>query len=71
MAAGIDYQLPEGSVADEVCYWRDMTLVPHLLNLFGKHAIEACIRFSTPKIRATDRKTLARQLRAEIISLRS
>lgn|GEM_PF-4815030 len=29
-AAGIDYQLGDGSVADEVCYWREMTLVPHL-----------------------------------------
>lgn len=28
-AAGIDYDLRDGSVADEVCYWRDMTLVPH------------------------------------------
>ncbi len=39
-----------GSVANEVCYWRDMTLVPHLLNLFGKPRVEATIRFSSPKL---------------------
>ena len=35
-ASFIRYALDDGSVADEVCYWRDMTLVPHLLNLLGK-----------------------------------
>ena len=44
-AAGIDYQLSDGSVADEVCYWRDMTLAPHLLNLFGKKSIESTVAF--------------------------
>jgi 1-acyl-sn-glycerol-3-phosphate acyltransferase len=70
-AAGIDYHLAEGSVADEVCYWRDMTLVPHLLNLFRKRSIEATVRFSLAKPRGADRKTLARELRAEVASLRS
>ena len=70
-AAGIDYHLADGSVADEVCYWRDMTLVPHLLNLFGKKSIESTVRFSVSRLRDGDRKTLARQLRAEVASLRS
>jgi len=70
-AAGIDYQLEDGSVADEVCYWRDMTLVPHLLNLFGKKSIESTLHFSTARPRPGDRKTLARELRAEVAALRS
>ena len=70
-AAGIDYQLADGSVANEVCYWRDMTLVPHLLNLFGKQAIDATVRVSTSRFRSNDRKTLARELHAEVASLRS
>ena len=69
-AAGIDYHLPGGSVADEVCYWRDMTLVPHLLNLFGKRRIEATIRFSPAQPRIADRKKLAHELRAEVATLR-
>lgn len=70
-AAGIDYYLAEGSVADEVCYWRDMTLVPHLLNLFGKQAIEIAVRFSPGRFRPNERKTLARDLRAEVAGLRA
>jgi 1-acyl-sn-glycerol-3-phosphate acyltransferase len=35
-AALIEYELEDGDVSEEVCYWKDMTLVPHLLNLLGK-----------------------------------
>jgi len=70
-AASIDYALEDGSVADEVCYWRDMTLVPHLLNLFLKREIRANYSFSPPKIRAGNRKEIARELRDEIVSMRS
>jgi 1-acyl-sn-glycerol-3-phosphate acyltransferase len=70
-AASIDYTLDDGSVADEVCYWRDMTLVPHLLNLLFKREIRANYSFSPAKIRAGDRKEIARELRDEVISMRS
>jgi 1-acyl-sn-glycerol-3-phosphate acyltransferase len=70
-AAGIDYCLAQGSVADEVCYWRDMTLVPHLLNLLGKSEIECAIRFSASAPRGGDRKRLAHELRNEIVALRA
>jgi 1-acyl-sn-glycerol-3-phosphate acyltransferase len=69
-AASIDYALDEGSVADEVCYWRDMTLVPHLLNLLFKREIRANYSFSPAKVRAGDRKEVARKLRDEIVSIR-
>jgi 1-acyl-sn-glycerol-3-phosphate acyltransferase len=70
-SASIQYALDDGSVADEVCYWRDMTLVPHLLNLFFKRDIRSSCSFSVPKIRGGDRKEIARELREEIISMRS
>src|SRR5262249_27529991 len=70
-AASVDYALDDGSVADEVCYWRDMTLVPHLLNLLFKSEIRATYSFSPAKIRAGNRKEIARELRAEIVSMRS
>jgi 1-acyl-sn-glycerol-3-phosphate acyltransferase len=69
--ASIEYALDDGSVADEVCYWRDMTLVPHLLNLFFKREIRANYSFSPPRIRAGNRKEIARELRDEIVSIRS
>lgn len=68
--AAMEYALDDGSVANEVCYWRDMTLVPHLLNLFFKREIRSSCSFSRPKIRTGDRKKIARELRDEIMSMR-
>jgi 1-acyl-sn-glycerol-3-phosphate acyltransferase len=70
-AASIEYALDHGLVADEVCYWRDMTLVPHLLNLLCKREIRANYSFSPAKVRAGNRKEIARELRDEIVSIRS
>jgi 1-acyl-sn-glycerol-3-phosphate acyltransferase len=70
-AATIEYALDDGSVADEVCYWRNMTFGPHLLNLFFKREIRAKCAFSLAKIRAGNRKEIARELREEIVSMRS
>jgi 1-acyl-sn-glycerol-3-phosphate acyltransferase len=70
-AASVEYALDDGSVANEVCYWRDMTLVPHLLNLLCKREIGANYSFSPAKVRAGDRKEIARELRDEIVSIRS
>ena len=70
-AASIEYALDDGSVADEVCYWRDMTLVPHLLNLFFKREIRANYSFSPAQIRAGSRKEIARELRDQIMAMRS
>jgi 1-acyl-sn-glycerol-3-phosphate acyltransferase len=70
-AASIKYALDNGWVADEVCYWRDMTLVPHLLNLLFKREIRAIYSFSPAKIRAGNRKEISCELRDEIVSMRS
>ena len=70
-AASIEYALDDGSVADEVCYWRDMTLVPHLLNLLLKREIRATYSFALAKIRTGNRKEISRELRDEIVSMRS
>jgi lyso-ornithine lipid O-acyltransferase len=70
-AAAIGYGLDQGSVAEEVCYWRDMTFGPHLLNLFFKREIRSNCSFSIPKIRGGDRKQIARELHGEVMSIRS
>src|SRR6266481_3026910 len=66
-AACIDYAIDRGSVSDEVCYGRDMTLVPHLLNLFFKHEIRSNCVFALAKTRSGNRKQIARELREEIV----
>jgi 1-acyl-sn-glycerol-3-phosphate acyltransferase len=70
-SASIQYALVDGSVADEVCYWRDMTLVPHLLNLFFKREIRSSCSFSPLRVRTGNRKEIARELREEIMWMRS
>jgi hypothetical protein len=43
--AAIDYDLKEGSIVDEVCYWRDMAFGAHFWNLLGKESVTASLRF--------------------------
>src|SRR5262249_9313720 len=66
-ASLIQYQLDDGNVGEELCYWKDMTLVPHLINLLSKKTIRASVRFTQLREGSTDRKELARQLHSEIL----
>lgn len=68
-SALITYKLPDGDVGEEVCYWKDMTLVPHLLNLMSKKSVRARIQFAPSPVRTTDRKELARRLHAEVAAM--
>lgn len=67
----IQYALPDGRPGEDVCYWGDMTLVPHLLNLLSKRCVNATVAF-TPAAApgpAACRKTLARHLHSEVVRL--
>ena len=70
-AAAIDYSLSYGSVADEVCYWRDMTLVPHLLKLFTKPTIRSKLIIAPFQSACRDRKDIAGELRRQVARMRS
>jgi 1-acyl-sn-glycerol-3-phosphate acyltransferase len=63
------YSIEGGSVADEVAYWGDMTLAPHLLNLLGKTGVTLDLHFGPSRQRSGDRKTLARNLHAEVTAM--
>jgi lyso-ornithine lipid O-acyltransferase len=65
----LGYELDDGSVADEVCYWRDMTFVPHFLNLIRKREVRAFVRFGAPAKGSPDRKQLARDLHGAVLGL--
>jgi len=54
-----------------VCYWRDMTFVPHLLNLLSKRRVQVKVRFHRPPPMSLNRKELAIRLREEILKLKS
>ena len=71
LSAGlIQYALGDGDVGEEVCYWKDMTLLPHLINLCSKRAVQASVHFKQLHGRNADRKQLARQLQAEVLRLK-
>ena len=65
----IHYELDDGDVSEEICYWKDMTFFPHLLNLLTKRRVRATVRFVPVNERSADRKELARQLHAAISQL--
>jgi 1-acyl-sn-glycerol-3-phosphate acyltransferase len=58
--AAVVYDVPrEHSAAQEVCWWGDMTLAPHLFNLAGMPHVTARLAFGTPLTKFNDRKLLA------------
>jgi 1-acyl-sn-glycerol-3-phosphate acyltransferase len=67
--AFIRYELADGSVADEVCYWGDMTFGPHFLNVLTKRAIRAHVCFGAARSPGGDRKPLARELQQAVREL--
>ena len=67
----IRYELDDGDPGEEVCYWKDMTLLPHLVNLFSKRNVRAFVRFARVRAGETDRKQLARQLHSEVVKLQA
>jgi len=69
-AGCIHYRLAGGNPAEEVCYWRDMTLLPHLLHLLGKGAVEATVAFVPVRHdAASSRKELALRAHAAVFAL--
>ncbi len=71
LTAGLlEYELGDGDASEEVCYWKDMTLLPHLINLFSKREVRASLCFRTLRETSSDRKQLARELHAEILRMK-
>ena len=67
--AWLGYALQDGDPAEEICYWRDMTFVPHFLRLLGKKRITAHVRIGRPLTASGDRKVLARETHARVVAL--
>lgn len=65
----IRYELEDGDVGQEVCWWGDMTLLPHMRNLLGKRIIGARIAFGEPMLGQGDRKQLSHDLHERVVRL--
>ena len=66
----LDYSISRGTVATDVAYWREMTFLPHFLNLLARERLDARVAFGTARPAGPDRKLLARELRDGVIALR-
>jgi len=65
----ITYELDDGDVGQEVCWWGHMTLLPHVWNLLGKKVIRARIAFGEPMLASCDRKQLSHVLHDRVAQL--
>jgi 1-acyl-sn-glycerol-3-phosphate acyltransferase len=68
-AAAIGYSMEKGSVSEEICFWKDMSLLPHLLNVFAMPSIRAELRCGASRPRSGERKALAVELHNETAAL--
>jgi 1-acyl-sn-glycerol-3-phosphate acyltransferase len=68
--ACIAYGLPDGDPAEDVCYWGDMTLAPHLVNLFSKSKVTVSVSFTRLEDSPNTRKELARHLHLQVLRLK-
>jgi len=67
--AWLGYEASRGSVTNDVCYWGEMTLVPHLFRMFAIPNITAHIRFGSAMRGMQDRKQTAEATRSEVVRL--
>ncbi len=65
----IRYELEDGAVEREVCWWGDMALLPHFLNLLTKKTIRVTLTFGNPILADGDRKELSQILHREVLRL--
>ena len=70
-AAALHYFLSDGDAAREACYWGNMTLLPHLLNLLTKKEVQARVSFSPEHMTFNHRKEAARTMQSRVEHLRS
>jgi len=67
--AWIGFEASSGSVANDICYWGEMTLVPHLFRMLAIPSITARIRFGSAMRGMQDRKQTAEATRNEVLRL--
>jgi 1-acyl-sn-glycerol-3-phosphate acyltransferase len=68
--AALSYSVPLGySAKREVCWWGDMTLPPHLLNLLGLPRIDASVAWGSAESAHGDRKAFGAHLHRRVAHL--
>ena len=65
------YEAADGDVGQDVCYWGDMTFLPHLLRLLGLRHVQTYLRFGEASRGFTDRKQAAKEMHDRVLALAS
>lgn len=67
-SAALSYQTPPDQPGADLalCWWGDMTFLPHLLGVTRLSTFTGTLAFGAEPVRAVDRKTLAAELHAAI-----
>jgi 1-acyl-sn-glycerol-3-phosphate acyltransferase len=68
--AWIGYEVDEGSVENDVCYWGDMTFSTHFRRLIKLDQVRATVIYGEALTGATDRKQMAKTLHRQVGGLR-
>ncbi len=69
--AAIHYTCTGGDVAQDVCWWGDMTFFSHFFRFVQVDTVTAHLRFGHTVASAEDRKALAAQLHREVSTLKT
>lgn len=65
----LGYHVEGGNAANDVCFWGDMSLVPHLARLASRPKIRGVVRYGRPMACTQDRKQWAVSLHDEVVRL--
>ncbi|MCU1323573.1 MAG: phospholipid/glycerol acyltransferase [Acidobacteriaceae bacterium] len=72
-AAALRYSLEDGNegatIAQDICWWGDMLLGPHLFRFLGLRGVRADVRFGGEVLERTDRFALSASARAAIAEM--
>jgi len=70
--AALSYIVPAGrSMEGEICWWGNMTLLPHLLNFTTLPWVRATVSWGRPVVASKDRKILAEELHGYVVELKN
>lgn len=68
VALGYETAPPDPPAHEAVCWWGDMTFLPHVTRLCTLRRSRATVRFAPEAIRRPDRRTLANEARSAVLA---
>jgi 1-acyl-sn-glycerol-3-phosphate acyltransferase len=69
--ASLNYTVEDhtASIANDVCWWGDMLLAPHLWRLAGLRGVRATVRFGSAVDQRSDRFVLSERAREQVVQM--